>query len=131
LYEFNQRFLESCCACAEYYTDEIAFEKHVEEDATAFKPCGKLMYSYSRSLPTKGKGKEATDKNGAPEDQVVYEVYHVCPLFPVLGFIIDRKSRQRGILRASVNIIGECNCLFCSTLKPDPTLSRTRIHGNL
>ncbi|KXN82637.1 Histone acetyltransferase type B catalytic subunit [Leucoagaricus sp. SymC.cos] len=59
-----------------YYTDESEFEKRVEEDATAFKPCGELIYLYSRPAPGKGKGKNiATSKSNA-EDDVTFEVYH-------------------------------------------------------
>lgn len=56
-----------------YYTDKSEFEKHVEEDATTFKPCGELIYSYTRPAPTKGKGKGVAL---ATEDDIVYEVYH-------------------------------------------------------
>lgn len=69
-----------------YYTDEAAFVKRVEEDATTFKPYGELIYSYSRPSPTKGKGKKGKSvANGgdAAEDDALYEVYHVSLLLPI------------------------------------------------
>ncbi|KAK0193021.1 acyl-CoA N-acyltransferase [Armillaria mellea] len=56
----------------DYYTDEAEFAAKVEEDATSFRPLGKLIHSYSRPLSThKGKGK-ATEST----ETVDYEVYH-------------------------------------------------------
>ncbi|KAJ3568423.1 hypothetical protein NP233_g5719 [Leucocoprinus birnbaumii] len=60
-----------------YYTDETEFEKRVEEDATSFKPCGELIYSYTRPSPSKGKGKGAATGKATAEDDIVYEVYHM------------------------------------------------------
>ncbi len=68
---FSQRI--SGLFFADYYTNEAEFAAKVEEDATSFKPLGKLIHSYSRALPThKGKGK-ATEST----ETVDYEVYHV------------------------------------------------------
>ncbi|KAK0474226.1 acyl-CoA N-acyltransferase [Armillaria novae-zelandiae] len=56
----------------DYYTNEAEFAAKVEEDASSFKPLGKLIHSYSRPLPThKGKGK-ATEST----ETIEYEVYH-------------------------------------------------------
>lgn len=63
--------------------------KLVEEDATAFKPYGKKIYSYSRSasmLSSKGKN-VAIEQVMSPGDEetVEFEVYHVSLIasFPV------------------------------------------------
>jgi len=74
-----------------YYTDKSEFEKHVEEDATTFKPCGELIYSYTRPAPTKGKGKGVAL---ATEDDIVYEVYHVMFLLVSL-FILPHLPRSQ------------------------------------
>ncbi|KAF9448901.1 histone acetyltransferase type B [Macrolepiota fuliginosa MF-IS2] len=58
-----------------YYTDEEAFGKCVEEDATTFKPYGELIYSYTKPSPVKGKGRGVSRAARAAKD-VVYEVYH-------------------------------------------------------
>jgi histone acetyltransferase 1 len=55
------------------------FRSIVEKDATAFKPAGEKIYSYTRRAAGKGKGKGKEtgliDENDP--DAVVYEVYHV------------------------------------------------------
>ncbi|KAJ3798027.1 histone acetyltransferase type B catalytic subunit [Lentinula aff. detonsa] len=58
-------------------TNEDAFRSQVQEDATSFKPSGKMIYSYTRSA-SKGKGKSFAAEQPSPEDEdtVVYEVYH-------------------------------------------------------
>ncbi|KAF5372875.1 hypothetical protein D9758_001551 [Tetrapyrgos nigripes] len=60
--------------------DEEAFKAHVEEDATAFKPMGEKMYTYTRRSPaSQGKGKgvsSALELDSESEDTLVFEVYH-------------------------------------------------------
>ncbi|KAG2020734.1 histone acetyltransferase type B catalytic subunit [Coprinopsis cinerea AmutBmut pab1-1] len=64
----------------DFYTDEVAFQKRVEEDATTFRPSGQLIYSYLRPSPSskgKGKGNASTQPlDPTSEDTVEYEVYH-------------------------------------------------------
>jgi hypothetical protein len=61
-----------------YYRDEEAFLMRVEEDATAFKPHGDLIYTYTRPSPSaSGKGKSIAPLSPENSDAVVYEVYHV------------------------------------------------------
>ncbi|TEB36251.1 histone acetyltransferase type B catalytic subunit [Coprinellus micaceus] len=64
----------------DYLTDEAEFLKHVEEDATAFRPSGKLIHTYTRPSPSaKGKGKgsaSAQPLDANSEDVIEYEVYH-------------------------------------------------------
>lgn len=65
--------------CEEYYKDEAEFLSKVEEDSTAFKPHGDLIYSYTRLSPAAGgKGKGTAPPDPESEDAVVFEVYHVC-----------------------------------------------------
>jgi hypothetical protein len=61
----------------DYYKDESAFEKRVEEEATNFKPFGELIYSYTRPSPTKGKRKRSANSSSSAESDITYEVYHV------------------------------------------------------
>lgn len=66
---------------ADYYTDEDAFQKRVEEDAATFRPNGQLIHSYLRPSPSaKGKGKGSAAQQAldpSNEDTIEYEVYHV------------------------------------------------------
>ncbi|TFK34824.1 acyl-CoA N-acyltransferase [Crucibulum laeve] len=59
----------------EYYKDESAFFKRVEEDSTSFTPSGKLIYTYTRPSP-KGKGVAGAQQDVDNEDVVGFEVYH-------------------------------------------------------
>jgi len=115
-----------------YYTDRSEFEQRVEEDATAFKPCGELIYSYTRPAPIKGKGKGVATCALATEDDIVYEVYHVI-FFPVscsYSFTYP-DLRLHGIPQAFVNTIGGCNYLYYSMSRQARISLRMRILGNL
>ena len=61
-----------------YYRDEAAFLARVEEDATAFKPHGDLIHTYTRASPSAmGKGRGVAPPGSDGEDAVVFDVYHV------------------------------------------------------
>ncbi|OBZ75134.1 Histone acetyltransferase type B catalytic subunit [Grifola frondosa] len=64
----------------DYHKDEAEFLARVEKDATAFKPFGEKIYSYSRSATSvSSKGKNvAIPQVLSPEDEetVDFEVYH-------------------------------------------------------
>lgn len=81
------------CDYLDYYKDEAAFFERVEQDATTFRPPGKLIYTYTRPVSTiSRKGKNVapdSSSNGDhqlqvhnPEDDetVDFEVYHVSTL---------------------------------------------------
>jgi len=115
-----------------YYTDRSEFEQRVEEDATAFKPCGELIYSYTRPAPIKGKGKGVATCALATEDDIVYEVYHVIFfLVPCSYSFTDPDLRLRGIPQAFVHTIGGCNYLYYSMSRQARISLRMRILGNL
>ncbi|EKM83090.1 hypothetical protein AGABI1DRAFT_69279 [Agaricus bisporus var. burnettii JB137-S8] len=83
---------------SDYYKDESAFEKRVEEDAINFKPFGELIYSYTRPPPSKGKRKRSakTSRNTSAQGDVTYEVYHTTWSTP--GFREYHKRMQLFIL---------------------------------
>ncbi|XP_006458564.1 hypothetical protein AGABI2DRAFT_183588 [Agaricus bisporus var. bisporus H97] len=82
----------------DYYKDESAFEKRVEEDAINFKPFGELIYSYTRPPPRTGKRKRSakTSRNTSAQGDVTYEVYHTTWSTP--GFREYHKRMQLFIL---------------------------------
>ncbi|KAG6898244.1 hypothetical protein C0992_002258 [Termitomyces sp. T32_za158] len=63
-----------------YFKDEQKFLDFVEEDATTFHPSGRLVYSYTRHVPSStDKGKATSnshDLDPDSEDSVVFEAYH-------------------------------------------------------
>ncbi|RDB23989.1 Histone acetyltransferase type B catalytic subunit [Hypsizygus marmoreus] len=64
-----------------YYKDKEKFLAVVETEAASFRPCGQLIYSYTRPLPStaKDKGKSSTGLqtlDSESEEAVVFEVYH-------------------------------------------------------
>ncbi|KAG9100649.1 histone acetyltransferase 1 [Ceratobasidium sp. UAMH 11750] len=63
---------------ADYNKSFDTFKSVVEKDATAFKPLGKKIHSYTRRAAGKGKGKGKETGPVAEDDPdaVVYEVYH-------------------------------------------------------
>jgi hypothetical protein len=72
----------------DYTNNSEAFGKMVEDDATSFKPFGRMVYSYTRPNPAvseKGKGKSvALPKEGLDPksaDAVEFEVWHVSSHF--------------------------------------------------
>jgi len=115
-----------------YYTDRSEFEKRVEEDATAFKPCGELIYSYTRPAPIKGKGKGVATCAPATEDDIVYEVYHVVFfLVPYSYSFTYPDLRLRGIPQAFVHTIRGCNYSYYYMSRQARISLRMRILGNL
>jgi len=76
-----------------YYKDEASFSAQVDQDATTFKPLGELVYSYtrpSRGAISKGKGTAVPDVAG--EDDLVFEVYHVCFHFVTVKRVSDEMA---------------------------------------
>lgn len=65
----------------DYLKSESEFINRVERDATAFRPLGTKIASYTRRAPSTGKGKGKTrvdvPVDEEADDAVVYEVYHV------------------------------------------------------
>lgn len=103
-----------------YYKTETEFLKRVEEDATAFKPYGTLIHSYSRSaskMANSRKPRSIPQQVYGPEDEEIvdFEVYHVRPCsFNRCGFTLARTdhewSRRHGIRLDSGSTIGGCSC---------------------
>jgi histone acetyltransferase 1 len=66
---------------ADYYKDETAFLKRVEDDAANFKPFGDLIYSYTRPASvssTKGKGTVGGGPHSSGPEVIEFQAYHVC-----------------------------------------------------
>ena len=76
-----------------YYTNEAEFTKRVEEDATSFKPFGKMIHSYSRSAHKMSRSRKNGDMPqpvyGPEEEEIVeFEVYHVRFFFLSFFFFV-------------------------------------------
>ena len=81
---------------ADYLKNETGFRKRIEDDANSFRPCGTLVYSYSRPSSLLRHAKESQGDYGSADNSEeyqdsIFEVYHVniyCPPFPPLKLII-------------------------------------------
>ena len=73
--------LQTLTTDEDYFKDRATFEQQVETDATAFKPMGKKIYSYSRRASVRSdaerRGEVGISVNEEDEEATVFEVYHV------------------------------------------------------
>jgi Histone acetyl transferase HAT1 N-terminus len=122
--------------CADYYKNEVEFQKRVDDDATSFQPCGQMIYSYTRPSPTfQGKGKRpANSISSEGEDTVAFEVYHVsckdCS-YSVPVKTSTAYCRRLGILPVLKSFTDGCRFSFSYTSRLDHTSTKRRNLGNL